>query len=96
MLPKSSQLKQLTSMIKTDILIIGAGAAVESILYRVAIAKPKKITIINRTIEKADRLIRKFGNMTKIKSLSKYNNAQETSSCESVRSQQTTQEKAWC
>jgi len=51
-----------------NILIIGAGAAVESILYRVAIAKPMKITIINRTIEKADRLIRKFGNMTKIKS----------------------------
>ena len=51
-----------------NILIIGAGAAVESILYRVAIAKPMKITIINRTIEKADRLIIKFGNMTKIKS----------------------------
>ena len=27
-----------------------------------------KITVINRTIEKADRLIRKFGNMTKIRS----------------------------
>ena len=56
------------SLKNKNILIIGAGAAVESILYRVAIAKPKKITIINRTIEKADRLIRKFGNMTKIKS----------------------------
>jgi shikimate dehydrogenase len=51
-----------------NILIIGAGAAVESILYRVANAKPMKITVINRTIEKADRLIRKFGNMTKIES----------------------------
>ena len=51
-----------------NILIIGAGAAVESILYRVATAKPMKITVINRTIEKADRLIRKFGNMTKIRS----------------------------
>ena len=56
------------SLKNKNILIIGAGAAVESILYRVTIAKPKKITIINRTIEKADRLIRKFGNMTKIKS----------------------------
>ena len=51
-----------------NILVIGAGAAVESILYRVATAKPKKITVINRTLEKADRLIRKFGNMTKVKS----------------------------
>ena len=51
-----------------NILIIGAGAAVESILYRVAKAKPKEITITNRTPEKADRLIRKFSNMTKIKS----------------------------
>ena len=49
-----------------NILIIGAGAAVESILYRVAKAKPSKITIINRTIEKAERLIRKFANMTKM------------------------------
>ncbi len=51
-----------------NILIIGAGAAVESILYGVASAKPMNITIINRTIEKAERLIRKFGNITEIKS----------------------------
>lgn len=51
-----------------NILIIGAGAAVESILYRVAKAEPSKITITNRTTEKADRLIRKFSNMIKIKS----------------------------
>ena len=50
------------------ILIIGAGAAIESIMYRVAKSSPKEISIINRTEEKADRLIRKFSNMTTIKS----------------------------
>ena len=48
------------------ILIIGAGAAVESILYRVAQSGVEQITILNRTIEKANRLIRKFSNMTLI------------------------------
>ena len=50
------------------ILIIGAGAAIESILYRVAKSTPKEISIINRTEEKASRLIRKFSNMTPMKS----------------------------
>jgi len=50
------------------ILIIGAGAAIESIMYRVAKSNPKETSIVNRTEEKADRLIRKFSNMTTIKS----------------------------
>ena len=50
------------------ILIIGAGAAIESIMYRVAKSSPKEISIVNRTEEKADRLIRKFSNMTTIRS----------------------------
>ena len=49
-----------------NVLIIGAGAAIESILYRVAQSNTKSITILNRTKEKADRLIRKFSNMAKI------------------------------
>ena len=50
-----------------NILIIGAGAAIESILYRVAMSSPKEISLINRTQEKAYRLIRKFSNMAPIK-----------------------------
>ena len=50
-----------------NILIIGAGAAIESILYRVAMSSPKEISLINRTQEKANRLIRKFSNMAPIK-----------------------------
>ena len=49
-----------------NILMIGAGAAMESVLYRVAQAGVKSITLINRTQEKADRLIRKFSSMISI------------------------------
>jgi len=48
------------------ILIIGAGAAVESVLYRIIKAKPKSITISNRTKEKAKRLQDKFSIMMPI------------------------------
>lgn len=48
------------------ILIIGAGAAVESVLYRVAQSGVNHITVLNRTMEKANRLIRKFSNMVSI------------------------------
>ena len=51
-----------------NILLIGAGAAIESILYMVIKNKAKHVTIINRTSDKADRLIRKFSNMTSINS----------------------------
>ena len=50
-----------------NVLIIGAGAAIESILFRVAQSNTKNITLFNRTEEKADRLIRKFSNLTSIK-----------------------------
>ena len=49
-----------------NILIIGAGAAVESVLYRLAKSEAKHITVLNRTEERADRLMRKFSNMTSI------------------------------
>ena len=41
-------------------------AAAESVLYRLAKSEVQHITILNRTEEKADRLIRKFSNMTSI------------------------------
>ena len=50
----------------TNILFIGAGAAAESILYRVAKEKTSHISIMNRTEENAERLIRKFSNFTSI------------------------------
>ena len=49
-----------------SVLILGAGAAVESVLYRVARCNTKDITLLNRTEENASRLIRKFSNMAKI------------------------------
>tara|TARA_B100000886_G_scaffold334072_1_gene289054 strand:+ start:1983 stop:2801 length:819 start_codon:yes stop_codon:yes gene_type:complete len=54
------------NLINKKVLIIGAGAAVESVLYRVAKSNTKSITLFNRTEEKANRLIRKFSNMAKI------------------------------
>ena len=48
------------------VLMIGAGAAIESVLYRVAKSRTKSITLFNRTEEKANRLIRKFSNMANI------------------------------
>ena len=50
------------------ILMIGAGAASESVLYRVAQCGVENITLINRTKEKADRLVRKFSNIAHISS----------------------------
>ena len=51
-----------------NILMVGAGAAMESVLYRVAQRGVDNITLINRTQEKADRLIRKFSSMVSISS----------------------------
>ena len=48
------------------ILMIGAGAAIESILYKVAQSGASHITVLNRTMEKASRLVRKFSNMITI------------------------------
>ncbi len=51
---------------KKNILIIGAGAAAESVLYRLAKNEVNHITVLNRTEDRADRLARKFSNMTSI------------------------------
>ena len=45
-----------------EILIIGAGAAVESILFRLVQSNPSEITILNRTPEKARRLCTNYPN----------------------------------
>lgn len=45
-----------------NILIVGAGAAVESILFRLVRSEPSKITILNRTKEKALRLCSNYHN----------------------------------
>ena len=45
-----------------NILIVGAGAAVESILFRLVRSEPSKITILNRTKEKAHRLCSNYHN----------------------------------
>ena len=55
------------------ILIIGAGGAAESILYTVAHNKPKEITLYNRTIEKAEKLCRKYSHISKTESVLDHN-----------------------
>lgn len=50
------------------VLIIGAGAAAESILYKVAHSKTKNITLFNRTEEKAEKLSRKYSQFSSIDS----------------------------
>ena len=49
-----------------NVLFIGAGAAAESILYKVAREEVSIISIMNRTQANAERLVRKFSNMTHI------------------------------
>ena len=50
----------------TNVLFIGAGAAAESILYKVAQEKIAHISIMNRTQENAELLIRKFSSIASI------------------------------
>lgn len=57
-----------------NILFIGAGAAAESILYKVAKEKTSHISIMNRTEENAERLIRKFSNLTSINNADNFKN----------------------
>ena len=45
------------------ILILGAGSAVESILYKLYNSRPEHITIVNRTKEKAENLKKLFKNI---------------------------------
>ena len=50
------------SLKNKNVLLIGAGAAIESILYRIIFEKPRSISIKNRTIEKAIYLKDKYSN----------------------------------
>ena len=43
-----------------NILVLGAGAAVESVLFKIIQSKPKSITLINRTEEKSKKLHSKY------------------------------------
>ena len=52
------------SLDQKNVCIIGAGAAVESILYVLAKNNVSLISIINRTQQNAERLIRKYSSMT--------------------------------
>jgi len=56
------------SFMNKNILLIGAGASAESILYRIAKEQTSQISVLNRTKSKADRLIRKYSNMAFINS----------------------------
>ena len=56
------------------ILIIGAGAAIESVLYRIINAKPEAISLINRTEEKALKLQAKYLPMMSISIAADYEN----------------------
>ena len=51
-----------------NILIIGAGAAVESILYKLVLDNPNSITILNRSQDKADKLQNRYVEQKKISS----------------------------
>ncbi len=49
-----------------NILVLGAGAAVESVLFKIIQSKPKSITLINRTEEKSKKLHSKYLHMIDI------------------------------
>ena len=54
------------------ILVLGAGAAVNSILFKIIKAKPNKISIINRTDRNIELISKKF---SKLQNINKYNNS---------------------
>ena len=56
------------------VLIIGAGDATESILWGITKQKPKQLFMVNRTIEKAERLAEKYGEFTDIHVVTEENN----------------------
>ena len=56
------------------VIVIGAGDATESILWGITKQKPKQLFIINRTIEKAKRLAKKYGDFSDIHVASEENN----------------------
>ena len=49
-----------------NILILGAGAAVQSILYKLVMDRPSTISILNRSQEKAETLVNKYNEHVKI------------------------------
>ena len=57
-----------------EVLVIGAGDATESILWGIAKQKPKQLFMINRTIEKAERLAEKYGEFADIHVVAEDNN----------------------
>ena len=56
------------------VLIIGAGDATESILWGITKQKPKQLLVINRTISKAERLVKKYGMFIDIHVVTEENN----------------------
>ena len=56
------------------VLVIGAGDATESILWGITKQKPKQLFMINRTIEKAERLAEKYGEFADIHVVTEGNN----------------------
>ncbi len=56
------------------VLIIGAGDAAESILWGITKQKPKQLFITNRTVEKAERLAKKYSQFVNINVVSEGNN----------------------
>jgi len=56
------------------VLLIGAGDATKSILWGITKQKPKQLFIINRTIEKAERLAEKYGEFADIHVVTEENN----------------------
>ena len=56
------------------VLIIGAGDATESILWGITKQKPKELFVINRTVEKAERLAKKYGEFADIHVVTEENN----------------------
>lgn len=53
-----------------DLLIVGAGGAVRGILEPIISAKPSSITLVNRTLEKAETLANSFSSLFSLNALS--------------------------
>ena len=60
--------KKSISLKNKNILLIGAGGVIESIIFSLEKELPSSIYITNRTIEKADKLVTKYSKLVNIKS----------------------------